>query len=258
MKSAAPLLTLLAVLLGAACGGGDGSEGGASEVTFEGRPWVLVSGVGLPADAAAFGPSATFIDGTVGGSTGCNRFTSTYTADAESLEIGEIASTQMACLPPADRVERSYVAALARVTGWRMDGEQLVLSDADDTDLLRYRAASPVGSWQVTGLLTGDAVVSPILDTDLTATFGADASLTGSAGCNNYNATYTSDKGTIEITEPAATRKFCSEPEGVMEQEHAYLSVLPTAVGYHVDGTVLELLSADGTRLVTYVRATGQ
>ena len=43
-----------------------------------------------------------------------------------------------------------------------------------------------------------------------------------------------------------------------MEQEHAYLSVLPTAVGYHVDGTVLELLSADGTRLVTYVRATGR
>ena len=123
----------------------------------------------------------------------------------------------------------------------------------------RVARAGPASEARTTrSLLTGDAVVSPILDTDLTATFGADGSLTGSAGCNNYNATYTSDKGTIEITEPAATRKFCSEPEGVMEQEHAYLSVLPTAVGYHVDGTVLELLSADGTRLVTYVRATGQ
>jgi hypothetical protein len=43
-----------------------------------------------------------------------------------------------------------------------------------------------------------------------------------------------------------------------MEQEAAYLSVLPTAVAYHVDGTVLELLGADGTRLVTYTRAKGQ
>ena len=245
------MLSLLAVLLSAGCGG-DGS--GATESSFEDQPWVLVSGAGLPADAAAFGPSATFIDGTVGGSTGCNRFTSTYTLDGDSLELGQIASTRMACPPPADRVERSYLTALARVAGWRMDGEELVLTDADDADLLRYAAATPVGSWQVTGLLTGDALVSPILGTDVTATFGSDGSLTGSAGCNDYNASYTTDNGTIEITQPAATRKFCAEPEGVMDQEAAYLSVLPTAVAYHVDGTVLELLSADGTRLVTYTR----
>jgi heat shock protein HslJ len=257
MRSAASLLASLAVLLDAACGG-DGSGGGAGEATFEGRPWVLVSGVGLPADAAAFGPSATFAAGRVGGSTGCNRFTSTYTVEGESLDIGQIASTQMACPPPADRVERSYLAALERVAGWRMDGEQLVLSDPEDADLLRYASATPVGSWQVTGLLEGDALVSPILGTDLTATFGSDGSLTGSAGCNSYHATYTSDEGAIEVQAPAGTKKACAEPAGVMEQEAAYLSALPTAVGYHVDGTVLELLSADGKRLVTYTRAKGK
>jgi hypothetical protein len=53
-------------------------------------------------------------------------------------------------------------------------------------------------------------------------------------------------------------KKACAEPAGVMEQEAAYLAALPMAVAYHVDGTVLELLSADGTRLVTYTRAKGQ
>jgi hypothetical protein len=37
-----------------------------------------------------------------------------------------------------------------------------------------------------------------------------------------------------------------------MEQESAYLALLPTAVSYRLDGNVLELLAADGTQLVTY------
>ena len=37
-----------------------------------------------------------------------------------------------------------------------------------------------------------------------------------------------------------------------MEQESSYLALLPTAVSYRLDGNVLELLAADGTRLVTY------
>jgi heat shock protein HslJ len=124
--------------------------------------------------------------------------------------------------------------------------------DADGAELLRYAAATPVGSWQVTGLRRGDASTSPLAGTDLTARFGADGSLTGSAGCNTYKSSYSTDERTIEIAAPAATRKACAEPAGVMEQESAYLALLPAAVSYRLDGNVLELLAADGTRLVTY------
>ena len=48
----------------------------------------------------------------------------------------------------------------------------------------------------------------------------------------------------------------CAEPKGVMDQEAAYLAALPTAVGYRVDGGSLALLSADGTSVATYTRAT--
>jgi hypothetical protein len=37
-----------------------------------------------------------------------------------------------------------------------------------------------------------------------------------------------------------------------MEQAAAYLDALPKAVAYRVDGLSLDLLTADGTRLVTY------
>jgi heat shock protein HslJ len=215
---------------------------------------VLESGVDLPQDAAVARPSATFEEGRVGGSTGCNRFTGSYTLDGDSLELGQLASTQMACIPPADAVERAYLAALGRVAGWRSEDEELVLVDSDETEVLRYAAATPVGTWQATAVQRGDALVSPIVGTELTATFAADGNLSGSAGCNRFTASYTTDKGSIEIGMPAATRKACAQPEGVMEQESAYLALLPTAVGYRVDGRSLELSGADGTLLVAFTR----
>jgi hypothetical protein len=62
---------LLAVSFLAACGGDEGSTtaGGAEPAAFSGTPWKLVSGVEGIESAP---PSATFENGVVGGSTGCN------------------------------------------------------------------------------------------------------------------------------------------------------------------------------------------
>jgi heat shock protein HslJ len=222
---------------------------------FESRPWVLTAGIPFPQDVAIVRPSATFEAGTVGGSTGCNRYSGPYTVHGDSLALGRIAATMMACPPPVDAIERAYLSALGKVAGWRSEGEALVLVDADGADLLRYAAATPLGSWQLTGLQRGEASTSPLPGTELTARFGADGTLTGSSGCNAYRAAYSIDGGAIEIGAPAGTRKFCAEPAGVMEQEAAYLALLPEATRFGVDGNVLELVGPDGTRLVTYARA---
>jgi META domain len=39
-----------------------------------------------------------------------------------------------------------------------------------------------------------------------------------------------------------------------MEQEAAYLAALPAAVRYRVEGHSLELLTAEGTAVVSYTR----
>jgi hypothetical protein len=40
-----------------------------------------------------------------------------------------------------------------------------------------------------------------------------------------------------------------------MEQEAAYLAALPSVVSYRIDGRSLTLLSAEGTNVASYTRA---
>lgn len=114
------------------------------------------------------------------------------------------------------------------------------------------------GSWQATSFLQDDAVASLIAGTEITASFSEDGTLSGSAGCNTYRTTYTTEKGRIEIEPPASTKKACAEPEGIMEQEAAFLTALPTAARYEVAGPTLSLLTAEGTIVATFTRAAGQ
>jgi heat shock protein HslJ len=232
---------------------GCGEDGGADASQLEDTPWVITSGSGitLPAMVA---PSALFAAGEVSGSTGCNQYSGPYELDGDSLDIGTLTQTLIACVPPRDAIERAYVSALGQVAGWAVDGEELVLSDDDGSDLLSYEAGSIVGDWTVTGILSGDAFSSPIAGTEVTATFAEDGKLTGSAGCNNYMTTYTSDRDAIEIEPAAATRKFCPEPAGVMDQEAAFLSALADATRYRIDATTADIRNAEGQRLVGFER----
>jgi heat shock protein HslJ len=130
----------LVTLLAAGCGG---DEESADASSVEGVPWTLVSGVDVPQGAQA--PTATFVEGTVSGSTGCNRYTAPYTLDGDSLELGPIASTLMACPPPADAVERDYRSAVERVAVWEVTDDELVLHDAEHEELLRFGAKATAG-----------------------------------------------------------------------------------------------------------------
>ena len=250
----APLVVAVVAAFVVGCGGDDAGSGDVS--SLEGVPWVLTAGIDVEG-WEAFAPSATFEAGRVTGSTGCNSYGGPYTVDGETLELGPLTQTRIGCPPPASEVETTFVAALEEVAGWRIEDEELVLIDADDEELLRFEVGTPVGSWQATGIRRGDAVTSPIAGTEITATFSDEEALTGSAGCNTYNATFTIDGDAIEITPPATTSKICPEPEGVMEQETAYLAALASASSYRIDGKTLQLTRPDGTLAVDFTRATG-
>ena len=63
------------------------------------------------------------------------------------------------------------------------------------------------GEWQALAINNGkEAVVSVQGGTTVTAIFGADGKLSGNAGCNTYNGTYTTDgdKITIDLSPPPA------------------------------------------------------
>ena len=76
-------------------------------------------------------------EGRVSGSGGCNRFTGGYTLDGAALRFGQMASTQMACIPAAMDQERRFFEALAAVTGWRLENGLLHLTGAGGATLIR-------------------------------------------------------------------------------------------------------------------------
>ena len=93
-----------------------------------------MSGVETSADAV---PTLTLDAGTASGFGGCNRFTGKYELDGDSIAIGPLASTRMACEDAKTAVEDAYLPALEAVDAWAIEGGELVLS-ANGEETLRY------------------------------------------------------------------------------------------------------------------------
>lgn len=109
------------------------------------------------------------------------------------------------------------------------------------------------GSYVVTSYrAAAGAAAAPLAATQITAEFNSGA-LSGSGGCNAYSGAYTAAEGAITVAPLASTMMFCMEPEGVMEQEAAYLAAVQAAATYVLEGGQLTLADADGAPLVVYV-----
>ena len=96
--------------------------------------------------------------------------------------------------------------------------------------------------------LNGDPVLA---EAAVTLNFGADGTLSGSDGCNQYNTTYTVSRSSLTISQPIATTRMACE-EGVMQQGSAYLEALGRAASYQKQGGKLTLAGADGAPLATF------
>lgn len=247
------LLLALGLVTVIGCGGDDGGGTPAPPGEFEGVPWIVTAGLSAPS-WEQFAPSATFSNGKVSGSAGCNQFNASYEVDGDKLELGDISSSLMACPPLADPVEREYLEALRAVDGWRMENGELVLVDEDGNDLLRFGEPSLSGSWAVTSFRRKNSVESPIENTYLTAVFGDDGIVAGSTGCNDYEAEYSVDRDQLRIRKPTVGSNRCDTPEGIMRQQREYLAALPLTRSYEISGSRLTLLTAEGTIVATYAR----
>jgi heat shock protein HslJ len=262
-----PIALLVATALLASCGDDSDGSGSASTAAgsssaaatgadpLDGTTWTLdVAGLEVPgADAVA--PTISFASPNVSGSSGCNNFTGGYTVSGDTLTLGQLASTQKACGPVETAVETAVLTRLGKVAGYTVAADKLTLTDASGATLLTYAAAKGgvEGAWEANGYLNAGktAFVSVVADTSLTALFGPDGSVSGSAGCNTFTGTYTVDGDKLTIGPLASTRKFCS-PDEVMTQEADYLAALGSSVSFQNDGVNLTLLNAEGQRAVAY------
>ncbi len=227
---------------------------------LEGVNWQLVSYVNAKGKTVAALPdapaTALFADGSVTGTTGCNRYGGAYTAKGNKLTVKVGFTTMMACPDAQMAQERQYLAALASAASYKVAGDQLVIKNAKGATVLTFKPeAQPAltgAAWQVMSYNNGkQAVVSVLAGTEITALFGEDGSLSGTGGCNQYNTTYKIDGANIAIDPAIATTRMACPPE-VMAQESAYLEALKSAATYKTAGNSLELRTADGALAVSF------
>ena len=129
-------LSMLVTFL-AACAQGGGSDTTPPETdtaptgsaALVGPLWVLESLPGTPNVSGNGGrkPDLRFsADGNAGGFSGCNSMGGPYTVSRDSLRLGPLAMTMMACQNGME-VERAYAAALDRVVRFERHGTTLDL-----------------------------------------------------------------------------------------------------------------------------------
>ncbi len=95
--------------------------------SLPGTAWVgiRIAGDTVPSDVdinLSFGE-----DGRLTGSSGCNRFFSTYNLDARDMKIDHIGGTRRMCPKIQMLAERRFLEALERVDGWATRNDNLIL-----------------------------------------------------------------------------------------------------------------------------------
>ena len=107
--------------------------------------------------------------------------------------------------------------------------------------------ALPGTAWALTSL-KGEAL---IVGTQITLSF-SETSINGSAGCNTYGGSYTAAEDSLSLSDLYWTEMACLDPEGVLDQELAYLNTLNTAASYRVDAGRLELYDEAGALILAF------
>ena len=93
----------------------------------------------------------------------------------------------------------------------------------------------------------------PLPGTEITARFGADGSLSGSGGCNSYNGTFMAFDRTLRVNTLSSSQALCPSPEGIMEQEGTFLSLMQQASRMAISAGQLTIFDSSGNRILEFV-----
>ena len=187
----------------------------------------------------------------------CNTGSGSYEIQDATLKLGLGAMTLAAC-PPGSYADRFLEKLLAPST-FEVDDDRLQLTLADGGRMIfqAQRELELQGtSWLVRAYNNGQGgVVSILRGSRLSARFSEDRRILGSAGCNDYFAPYEVSENRITIGQAGSTRKACLEPEGVMQQEAAFLAALPTVHSFQFRGERLQLRTESNALALDLVSA---
>ena len=229
---------------------------------IENTSWTVTSIAGASTLADARPTLAFAADGTVSGSTGCNQYSGAYRRDGGSLSFGGIASTLIGCDGERGRQETAFLAALNGAASWRHGPDGLLISGAAGDIVAKAGIAAgqpgdPASDIPITDLagtswtLQEMGITADFAHLVPTLTFGADGTLSGFAGCNQFNAPYTSSGGDLLLGSLATTKMACTRPGSLVES--TYLEGLVGVKTWFIDDS--GQLHLDGAAPLTFAPA---
>ena len=108
-------------------------------------------------------------------------------------------------------------------------------------------------NWTLQSSTDADGIHKPVISgSEVTAWFGRDGRIAGSAGCNRYTATFTTKDYSIAISEVSQTKMSC-ESTGFMEQESSFLGDLSDTESFRVNESSLIFYDASGKKVLVFV-----
>jgi heat shock protein HslJ len=119
----------------AACGGADS----ATSDPLDGTSWVLMAyRKSRPIPETTI--TATFEDGQVRGSAGCNSYSGSYQVSDNTITVDEIAITEMACLEPEGIMEQEmvFIEFIRDAQTFRSTDGQLQIFRSDGHEALTF------------------------------------------------------------------------------------------------------------------------
>ncbi|MGB3715361.1 MAG: META domain-containing protein, partial [Candidatus Promineifilaceae bacterium] len=106
--------------------------------------------------------------------------------------------------------------------------------------------------WLLAFYDSGQGPTPVIENTNVTAGILADYEVAGIGGCNTYSGQYLLDGSSLQITNLTSGRKNCPQPDGLMDQEAAYFTLLSTVATYQIVATQLILGNSSGQAILAY------
>jgi heat shock protein HslJ len=94
-------------------------------------------------------------------------------------------------------------------------------------------------------------MVSALSDAAPNLEFGHEGTVRGAGGCNSFQGSYLVRGDSLSFGPLASTMMYCGDPEGVMEQEAAFLSTLESAETFKLDDSELTIQGPGGSAVVS-------
>lgn len=187
-----------------------------------------------------------FSEDKVFGSASCNNYQGPVKwLSSTAVQVGGLATTRKLCRPEVMTQERRFLKALQSAQSVTVTNNQItvkykvgqgigemVFNAAKGAKNTTPKSSLQNTNWKLTRWSLGNSVNRPLDKTQITASFSSDR-IMGSAGCNQFQGTFSQTGQQLTIKNLIATEKGCEPP--LMKQEASVLAALAGSQSSNLD-----------------------